>query len=253
MERRIPKITAVLLFTFVATSFVFAQEASQKEQLRIQLWAELDAYPGLVANGSTDFTDAGESGQASEAAAATESSIPQDIFGFAISRMEAIAPFIMGGMIHGWTFDYTPSDKVRAVEEYFACVPAMPFDKKVNPIEYRQVQVLDDKLYGWAYCNRTPTQQASFDAWGSVTHPKIHGVGQGPVAEGFDGIKTAFENAVKSAVREYWRTQIKNKPKEITGTVLLIHNPRIYIKEGRYTVDLDFFMETGRIIPYSYY
>src|SRR5574344_3113670 len=189
MARRIPKITAVLLFTFVATSFVFAQEASQKEQLRRQLSTQLDPYPALVANDSTDFTDAGEGEQASEASSATANGVPQDVFGFAISRMKDIAPFIMGGMIHGWTFDYTPSDKVRAVEEYFACVPAMPFDKKVNPIEYRQVQVLDDKLYGWVYCNRTPTQQTSFEAWGSVTHPKIHGVGQRPVDEGFDGIK----------------------------------------------------------------
>jgi len=54
-------------------------------------------------------------------------------------------------------------------------------------------------------------------------------------------------------VREYWRTMVKNKPKEILGRVLLIQDPRIYIYEGQYVVDLDFFLQTDRIILYSNY
>ena len=70
---------------------------------------------------------------------------------------------------------------------------------------------------------------------------------------GFDGIKQACSNALKNAVRDYWRTLIKNKPKEIDGTVLLIREPRVYIKGGQYVVDLDFFLQTDRIIPYTLY
>ena len=224
------KKTVCLLVAVTILAAVHAQEASQLEQLRIQLWAEMDAYPGLVVNDESN-----------------------SVFAFAKGRLKELAPFLMGGMINGWNFDYTPSDKVRKVDEYFSYEPALPFDKQVNPIEYRQIEVMEDRLYCWVYCNRTPTQQASYNAWGSIKHPKIHGVGQSKIEDGFDGIKTACEDAMKSAIREYWRGKIKNKPKEITGSVLLIHNPRIYIKEGRYTVDLDFFMETGRIIPYSSY
>ena len=57
--------------------------------------------------------------------------------------------------------------------------------------------------------------------------------------------------ALKEAVRQYWRTLEKNKPKEISGTVLLIRDPRIYVKNGQYIVDLDFFLETDRIIKYT--
>jgi hypothetical protein len=175
------------------------------------------------------------------------------MFSVATSRLKEVAPFLMGGMINGWKFDYTPSDKMRTVAEFFSCEEAIPFNKQINPLSYKKPEVIEDKLYCWVYCDRTPAQQMSFEAWNSITHPKIHGVGQGSVEDGFDGIRTACENALKEAVRTYWQTMIKNKPKEIMGTVILIQNPRIYIKEGRYTVDLDFFMETDRIITYNYY
>jgi hypothetical protein len=244
MERR---IQTVIFFIFLFYSALFAQEVSQKQQIRIQLWAELEAYPGLVVSGSQQ--DIVDSEQTQEQKQPDE----KEIFNVAITRLKEIGPFIAGGMINGWKFDYVPENKLRSIKESFTCEPAMSFDKKMNPLVYHKPEVMDERLYCWLCCDRTPSQQLSFESWSSVTHPKIHGIGQGPVEDGFDGIKTACENAVKNAVREYWRTILKNKPKEITGTVLLIHNPRIYIKEGRYTVDLDFFMETGKIIPYSFY
>src|SRR5574344_2695643 len=254
MERRIQtlkKISFSFLFAvliFTQASFEFSQEAQQDKQLRIELWAELDAYPGLVLSDTLE-------NQSSQNSKSTESSNSNknSIYEYAVSRLKEIAPFIMGGMINGWTFDYTPSDKIRSVDEYFSYSPVQEFNQKVNPLEYKKIEVIDGNLDCWVYCNRTKEQQLAYGAWTSIKNPKIHGTGQGSIEEGFDGIKTAVENAIKDAVREYWRTLIKNKPKEIDGKVLLIKAPRIYVKSGKYTVDLDFFMETGRIIKYSYY
>ena len=239
------------------TSLVFSQEALQDKQLRIELWAELDAYPGLVLSDSTEdksesLTSENQSSKNSESIESSNSN-KKNIYEYAVSRLKEIAPFIIGGMVNGWTFDYTPYDKMRSVEEYFSYSPVQEFNQKVNPLEYKQIEVIDGNLDCWVYCNRTKEQQLAYGAWTSIKNPKIHGTGQGSIEEGFDGIKTAVENAIKDAVREYWRTLIKNKPKEIEGKVLLIKAPRIYVKSGKYTVDLDFFMETGRIIKYSYY
>jgi hypothetical protein len=84
-------------------------------------------------------------------------------------------------------------------------------------------------------------------------HPKIKGTGKAKVEDEFDGIREACSQAAKNAVRQYWRSLVENKPKEISGTVLLIGAPRIYIKSGLYIVELDFFMETDRIVPYIYF
>lgn len=254
MERRIQtlkKISFSFLFAvliFTQASFAFSQKAQQDKQLRIELWAELDAYPGLVLSDTLE-------NQSSQNSKSTESSNSNknSIYEYAVSRLKEIAPFIMGGMVNGWTFDYTPSDKMRSVEEYFSYSPVQEFNQKVNPLEYKKIEVIDGNLDCWVYCNRTKEQQLAYGAWTSIKNPKIHGTGQGSIEEGFDGIKTAVENAIKDAVREYWRTLIKNKPKEIEGKVLLIKAPRIYVKSGKYNVDLDFFMETSRIIKYSYY
>ncbi|MFA6937408.1 MAG: hypothetical protein WCQ67_04185, partial [Treponema sp.] len=109
------------------TSLVFSQEALQDKQLRIELWAELDAYPGLVLSDSTEdksesLTSENQSSKNSESIESSNSN-KKNIYEYAVSRLKEIAPFIIGGMVNGWTFDYTPYDKMRSVEEYFSYSP----------------------------------------------------------------------------------------------------------------------------------
>ncbi len=220
-----------------------AQQPSQSEQLRVQIWSELDAFPG-------SFDD--DAPPDSTAQAAENSSAPAP-FRYAIARAKEIAPFFMGGMISGWTFDYVPSDKTRRVEEFFEFEEQQPFDAALNPVSYKRPLTEDGKLLCWAYCDRTSAQQLAYRRWASITHPRVQGKGAAPVEDGFLGIKEACAGAIKNAVREYWRIYLKNKPKEICGTVLLIGVPRVYISEGQYIADLEFFLETDTIVKYSYY
>ena len=122
---------------------------------------------------------------------------------------------------------------------------------KINRLEFHNPEVEDDRLVCRVYCNRTDSQIIEYKRWLSINHPHIKGIGSAPISEGFEGIKKACSEACKNAVRDYWRIYRKNKPKEITGSVLLIRSPRIYVKSGQYVVDLDFFMETDRIIEYT--
>ena len=46
---------------------------------------------------------------------------------------------------------------------------------------------------------------------------------------------------------------VKNKPKEINGAVLVRNFPTLGISSGRYVINLDFFLECGKIIEYSVY
>ncbi len=262
-------------------SAVHAQTPSQKKSLRIQIWSELDEIPGVFSEDDASETSVKQSSNSAESSgekspqvtaaqtAAKELSGKKDnfvssaeaddrmvkLFRYSISRARQITPFLMQGMLEGWTFDYVPSDKTRQVKEIFEMGQVKPYDKLLNPITYRDPIPLEQegKLLCWATCDRTPMQQLAYERWASIVHPKIQGKGRGRVEDGFEGIQNAVEEAVKEAVREYWRGQTKNKPKEIMGTVLLIQDPRIYISEGHYVVDLDFFLQTDRIILYSNY
>ena len=271
MGKKLKNTFVLLSLIFLPIGFLFSQEPSQKEEISIQIWPDLDPFPGFFGDSESNLKKDSEQKSVSHSEnniksvkqnsadahtnAFTASATAEDLtpFSFAINRTKEIAPLLLGGMIDGWTFDYTPSDKARNVGEYFEFAEVRPFNAKINHISYKTPQVKDGKLISWANCSRTQSQQLAYERWASITHPKISGHGASPVEQELEGIKKACGEAVKNAVREYWRKIEKNKPKEICGTVLLIGNPRIYISEGQYVVDLDFFLETDRIVLYSYY
>ena len=122
-----------------------------------------------------------------------------------------------------------------------------------NNISYSDPWVEDGKVNCWTEFTRTRQMIRDYSLWSSITNPKIAGIGYGKIEDGFDGIREAVQEAVKNAIRSYYRTRIRNKPKEIRGKVLVRSEPLIGIDQGRYKVQLDFFMESGRIIPYTQY
>ena len=267
------KILAVLSVVLCSCAVAVSQIPSQDTQLRVQIWAELDAITGSFEEESSaeeglpaakpaesarqdsrlESAKGGTLDEVASAVAHDQALKRLPIYSYAIERSKAIAPFFMAGMISGWSFDYVPFDKTRRVTEVFEWSEDVPFDQNVNPVTYKAPVVQDDRLLCWAYCDRTPVQQLEFRRWKSVNLPKVQGKGSAPVENGFDGIKEACANAIKDAVRTYWRIYEKNKPKEILGTVLLIGEPRVYIYEGQYVADLEFFLETDRIVRYTYY
>ncbi|MCQ2242310.1 hypothetical protein [Treponema sp.] len=242
MNRRLLYILISIFLLIFSPLALVAQVQEQSEQLRILVWADLDAFPGKFE-------------ETEEAEVKLEKDESKDqfhrMFDFAIERSKQVAPFLLNGMINGWKFEYTPYDKRRGVKEYWEFDEIKPFDKTMNPIEFHDPEAVEGKLLSRVYCNRTKQQQLEYKRWCSIVHPHIKGIGRGSVEKGFDGIKEACSMALKDAVREYWRTLEKNKPKEISGTVLLIRDPRIYVRNGQYVVDLDFFLETDRIIKYT--
>lgn len=254
------------LFFFMILGFaefcVFSQVPSQIEQIRLQVWADLDSYPGKFEDfeNQQNFNQQGNENLDENLTEISENSKNQknksefeQIFSYAINRTKELSPFLLSGMIYGFNFEYTPSDKRRNVSEYWDFTLIKEINKNTNQLEYKNPLVEDNKLICWVYCDRTAEQIAEYKHWTSIVYPKVKGIGKVSVEDGFESIKEACSQAAKQAVREYWRTMIKNKPKEISGKLLLVENPRIYIKNGEYVVDLDFFMETDKIISYTYY
>ncbi len=230
------RFTMAIFFLFAAcvcphakAGAAFSQTPDVIEHIRIPLWAELDAYPALA--------------EAQDSSAG--------VFDYSISRLKTLAPFIIGGMVNGWNFSYTPSDKLRGVEEYIDFSPVQELGEAERNIAYTKPWVEEDKVYCWVEFTRTEPMIRNYYLWASITNDTVHGIGYGKISDGFDGITNAVRDAIKDAVRAYFRTKIKNKPKEIRGRVLLRREPLIGIDAGRYKVQLDFFLETDKIVPYT--
>lgn len=211
MERRLQILKAFLVFSlFCFTSVIYAQTPSVVRNIRIPLWAELDAYPEL------------------EEAADVDS--PQ--YDYPIKSIRQVAPFIIGGMVYGWEFVYTPSDKARGVEEYLEIKEIVSSDYLKGGIKYSSPWFQNNRFNCWCEYKRNDSQVQNYNLWSSIQNPIIHGRGYGDISIGFDGLKDAAYDALKNAVRDHYRSVIKNKPKEITGSVLIRDIPTIGIDAG---------------------
>ena len=218
------------------------QEVSFQKKIRLALWAELDAYPGLVE------TKPGENG---ENEPHVQTKYDKGIFDHAIGQMKKISPFLINGMVYGWEFDYTPSDKTRGVAEYFEVKEIRDFSQETEKIRYEKPWFDESKVHVWVNFERDGAMSASWKQWADIKNPRVMGVGGGKISKGFEGIQDAAKNALKDAVREHYRKILRNKPKQITGRVLINKIPAILINSGEYKIQLDFFLESGIIKEYQ--
>lgn len=225
------KLKLIVCLVFVLSIFAIVSAQSEEELIRFPLWAQLEAYPGTR-----------------EAASASD-----NVFSYPISRLKAAAPFFMEGMVCGWSFSYTPSDKMRNVAEYFEFTPLYDLSSLGRPILYKEPWIQDGRLYCWVEYLCSPQTADWRRTWNVSGSRRISGTGQGLLVDGFDGITVAAKEALKSAVRNYARSITKNKPREITGEVLIADEPVIGIRSGRYIVELDFFLNIGKIWWYNIY
>lgn len=220
MEKRIKTLIFALL---ISITQLYAQSEGS-EKIRLYLWAARDAYP--------EFTE-------------------ENPFELAQKDLTSLSEYLIEGMTYGYSFDYTPSDKLRKVDEYFELIPLNDFSKDKDNIEWDSTFWREDKIFLWVNFNRTEQMMRYYKQFSSIKNPHAVGRGKGKLSKGFAGLEEAIKNAAKDGIREYYRKIIKNKPKQITGKLLIRSVPAIYVDKGNYVVQLDFFLETSKIKEYS--
>jgi hypothetical protein len=219
----------------IGTACVFlacAANFSAQDSIRITLWALSEAIPG-----TPEF--------------ASPSDNP---WAYAAKKIRETAPFLIEGMAYGWEFSYTPSDIGRSVAEQFSFQPFRTLTEgEIAGIEYTDPREKNNRVSCWVDFSLNESVARIKAQWNSASYRKIKGRGLAPLTDGFDGIKQAASDALKNAVRQYARGLEKNKPKEITGNVIIVGNPVIGLNAGRYQVELEFYLELKEIVPYSMY
>ena len=243
MEKHLQKLKLYIFLILFAGGMLYAQTPSVVRNIRLPLWAELDAYPGLF---PVDEETDGQSENQNEVR-------NEGQYDFPVKQIRKIAPFIISGMVYGWNFVYVPYDKARGVEEYLEVTEVVPSEVIKGGITYVSPWISDNNLNCWVEYSRTDSQVQNYQLWSSIQNPVIGGIGYASVEKGFEGIEEAAREALKDAIRNYYRKTIKNKPKEINGAVLVRDFPTLGISSGRYVINLDFFLECGKIVEYSVY
>lgn len=156
----------------------------------------------------------------------------------AVKQILAEARIILSGMLYGYTFLYTPSDNSRQVKEIFELKPVreIPWGDPHLSVAYYEQK--DNQLYARVNYDLNEAQTAQLAAWHSNTVPVASGRGKWSLFEGEEPKLASLKEAIKQAIRAYMRPRENNKPREISGELLIWDEPRTVIIDGDYVTTL---------------
>lgn len=157
---------------------------------------------------------------------------------------------LVSGMIFGWDFSYTPSDKARRVEESFVLTPVAMVPWGSPRLQVTETEVTDTRL--WARISYALDEQESRRraAWDSNTAALSTGRGTADLQLGAVARTKALESAIRDAIRRSLDTRYLNKPREITGEVVLWTDPIMLVRSGTYTTTATIKLVVRDLIPY---
>ncbi len=219
--------------------------------IRVPVWVFLEPVPGtgFDPQGGTQDTSSGNTqnntqGDANSARNTLQAETPA-------GDLRAIARYVLGGMIYGWRFTYTPGDRGRKVAEYFTLEPVMEIPDDDPRFSLEGLDPAYPRVSTWAQFVLDDSAARRNLYWKSVQFRSADGRGYGDRERESEGIRDAYSDAVRSAVRAYARKLEKNKPKEIRGEVLLREDPRLFTEAGRFVADITVLVNLIEIVPYT--
>jgi len=173
--------------------------------------------------------------------------------GDAQKRVLEEARVILSGMIYGYRFSYTPGDKTRQINEEFTATPIAEILWGDPNMRITDAYVQDTFLFVKVYYDLEAFQRARRRAWASNSLDSSSGVGEYSVfiAPSPEGKRHALQEALKNAVRNALRPVYFNKPREVTGEILIWSEPHTIIQSGTYTTQLDVKLRVKEIRSYS--
>jgi hypothetical protein len=160
---------------------------------------------------------------------------------------------ILSGMIYGFRFSYTPGDSVRQIEEEFTLRPVAEINWGDPNMQVADAYIKDSLLFVKVNYRLEDFQAARRRAWSSNSVAASSGVGSYSVftATSPEGKRLALQDALKNAVRAALRPIHFNKPREVTGDILIWNEPHTIIQSGTYTTQLDVKLRVKEIRSYS--
>lgn len=158
---------------------------------------------------------------------------------------------ILSGMIYGYTFSYTPYDKKRKVSEQFNISLLYEINWGDPRLKVVHSEIRDNILYVTVRYWLEDFQADRINAWMNFSVPFSQGLGEADFFKGYTEKYTSLKNSIKEAVRNYSRKRILNKPKEISGEILLAEIPGTVVKSGAYITTSKIKINIKKILPYK--
>lgn len=163
------------------------------------------------------------------------------------------ARYVFSGMIYGFSFLYTPSDRQRQVAEMFSINPVARIPWGAAGLRVVSTRRDEYRTYGRFYYSPSPSQQARLDAWSSVALPRSTAEARTSIVGGREAKYDAIESAVQEAIRAYLRTRIYNKPREIRGSITFVEPPKVRLDAGAYVARVKVALRVDDVREYQHF
>ncbi|MCL1818349.1 MAG: hypothetical protein FWG35_05405 [Spirochaetaceae bacterium] len=171
----------------------------------------------------------------------------------ALERILEEARYVFSGMIFGFTFSYTPSDRSRNIPEEFSLEPAFQIPLGDPALFVHQTRREGSRVYARLRYSLREFQETWYTGTLSNMMGSCAGLGEAPIFAGYQEKITAVRNSVKNAVREYARGRIDNKPRRITGVAFLNAAPRLEIVSGAFRAASSVRLKIDDVVTYGAY
>ncbi len=157
---------------------------------------------------------------------------------------------LFSGMVYGWAFSYTPGDRARGVRESFEVTPVAEVPWGSPRLRVIETDVVETRL--WARISYALDEEESRKraSWDSNTAALATGRGTADVQRGPEAWARALHEAMRDAIRRSLDTRYVNKPREITGEVVLWADPVTVVASGTYTTTATVKILVRDLIPY---
>ena len=203
-------------------------QAPDDPVLVVEVWSELDP---LVADGG-------------------ERPVPREV---AIERLLQEATLVFSGMIYGFRFRYVPAHPAREIAEEFELEPYATIVRGDPRLEVFQTWVDADRLYARVFYTVDSRQAGWYRGWQSAANASAIGVGTAPFVRGPSVKPQAIRDGIRMAIRNHARELEFNRPREITGAVLLDEAPAVGVHEGSYEARVSVLVQIDSIRRYETY
>jgi len=173
--------------------------------------------------------------------------IPVDV---AKKTLLETARVLLSAMVYGWDFSYEPGDRARRVQERFVLTPLAQVPWGSPRLRVMETEVTEVRL--WARVSYALDEEESRRraAWQSGTAALSTGQGTAALQLGGPGRTASLESAVRDAIRRSLDTRYVNKPRQITGEVVLWTDPTVLVRQGAYLTTATVKLLVRELIPY---
>jgi hypothetical protein len=165
-------------------------------------------------------------------------------------RLLEQARVVIGAMIYGYRFVYTPSDRARGVADRFEVTPIgeVPWgDPRLSVVWVLRQK---DRISGRIAYELADFQSARRRAWSTNTLPTATGRAEESLFAGPEARQQSLTKAIEQAIRDYARGRMDNKPRELRGEVVIWEPPYTVFGAGSYQTTVKVKLRIDEAVPY---